>query len=304
MNIKNILVPVDFSEYSNKALEYALLWGETFGATLTILHVNTVLHERYEKDKLKEEYREIVEEEERELHLLLSEHFNELANHPVEIEYDVISGRSAANSILEYLHAHPFDLVVMGTHGRTGLKHVLLGSVAEKVSRLSPVPVITTHRELHHLEVKNILVPVDFSDYSKQVTRTSVEIARLFEAHLHLLHVFEHPNASQFMWMPENVRSFFDLSSDLQQRLLKALQKYQDPSYDRWTLRVIEEGHAYREIIKYAEENRIDLIIMATRGFNKFEYFWMWGSTTERVVRLAPCPVMSIRSREALEQVA
>ena len=299
MNIQKILVPVDFSEYSNRALEYALLWGETFGAELTLVHVNTLFHEHYDYQHFIDRYQQILEEEERQLHEWMQAHAVKAAERKVELKYEILKGRSAANTLLKYLQDHAFDLVVMGTHGRSGIKHLLLGSVAEKISRLSPYPVLTTHKDIEKFQVKQILVPVDFSDYSRQATRNAVAMAKEFDAHIHLLHVFERANAAHFRWMPEDVRAYFDIDSELRERILDELREYKDNSVANWTLEVIEEGHAYHEIITYAREKDIDLIVMATRGFNKFEYFWMWGSTTEKVVRLAPCPVLTTRWQPA-----
>ncbi len=298
MNIRKILVPVDFSEYSNTALEYGLLWGETFGAELTLLHVNTLFHEHYDYDRMMQSYRGIVEKEREQLHRWMEAHAARAAEREVQFRYEILDGRSAAQTILQYLKANSFDLVIIGTHGRSGIKHLLLGSVAEKVSRLSPYPVLTTHKDVEKFQVKNILVPVDFSDYSRQATRIAVDIAREFDARIHLLHVFERANAAHFQWIPETVRIQFDINPDVRERILTELKTYKDDTIPHWSLEVVEEGLAYREIITYAEEHEIDLIVMATRGLNKFEYFWMWGSSTERVVRLAPCPVLTIRWQE------
>ncbi len=302
MKVRKILVPVDFSEYSNTALEYGLLWGETFGAELTLLHVNTLFHEHYEYDRLMHSYQGIVDKEREQLHRWMKEHAARAAEREVKFRYEILDGRSAAQTILHYVKENPYDLVIIGTHGRSGIKHLLLGSVAEKVSRLSPYPVLTTHKDVEKFRVKNILVPVDFSDYSRQATRMAVDIAREFDARIHLLHVFERANAAHFQWIPETVRPYFDMNPDLRERILEDLQEYKDETIPHWTLEVVEEGLAYREIITYAEEHEIDLIVMATRGYNKFEYFWMWGSTTERVVRLAPCPVLTTRWQDTPQE--
>ncbi len=299
MKIQKILVPVDFSAYSNKALEYAIYWAETFGAELTLVHVNTLFHEHHDYSALLNEYQELVLAREEQIWEWMEAHHQTARRRNVRVAYDVVNGFSAAQTILDYLKRHPFDLVVMGTHGRTGLKHLMQGSVTEKVSRLSPVPVLAIHKDLQDLAINNILVPVDFSEYSRTVVETAVDLARQFGARVQLIHVLERPTPANFDWIVEEMESAFQIDPEVLTKVHQTLRSYIVDDYRQMISESILTGHPYEEIINYTRSNRVDLIIMACRGFSRFEYFWLWGSNTERVLRLAPCPVLALRTHLA-----
>lgn len=296
MKIRKILVPVDFSAYSDKALEFALLWGEKFGAELTLLHVNTLFHEHFDYERLAQDSQKTINQHEHNIQQWIKEHAHSKSDRKTRINYEVVKGASAPSSILQFITGNKFDLVIMGTHGHTGLKHLFLGSVAEKVTRLSPVPVITVHRSLDNYAIKKILAPVDFSEFSRPLVENAIAIAKTFDARIHLMHVLERPMPTSFNWLVEEVEPYFELDPEMRERISNTMQSYVDESVRERVIEVIETGRAYEAIIDYARENKIDLIVMSTRGFSKFNYFWLWGSTTERVVRLAPCSVMTERS--------
>lgn len=296
MRIKKILVPVDFSEYSESALKYALFWGEAFSAEITLLHVNTLFHEHFDYDMLIERYREEIDQQESRIRKWMREHELHVGRSKVKLNFEVLRSRSAANSILDYITQEKFDLVVMGTHGRTGARHLFLGSVAEKVARLSPVPVFTAHKDMEIHGIRRILVPVDFSDFSRTLVGSALEIARVFDARVHLLHVLERLTVTSFRWMSENAWPYFKMDEDLRARVTGMLRDLTEtPDDPRLAYEVVKAPHAYEAVIEYAGTRKMDLIIMGTRGFSKFDYFWLWGSTAERVLRLATCPVLTER---------
>lgn len=144
MTIRRILVPVDYSEGSGAALAYAGMLAQQLGASLDVVHVwdrpayvsDTVLvGPTGEKRPLTELIRENAEAE--------MTSFIARTNLPAAttIETRLLSGNPAGR-ILEELSLGKHELLVVGTHGRTGLRHLLLGSVAEKLVRLAPVPVL------------------------------------------------------------------------------------------------------------------------------------------------------------------
>ena len=296
MRIKKILVPVDFSEYAESALKYALFWAEAFSAELTLLHVNTLFHEHFDYDMLIERYREEIDQQERYIRKWMREQDLHVARSKVKLDFEVLRSRSAAGSILDFIPEGGYDLVVMGTHGRTGARHLFLGSVAEKVARLSPVPVFTTHKEIEVHGIRRILVPVDFSNFSKTLVASALEIGQAFDARVHLLHVLERLTVTSFRWMSENAWPYFKMDEDLRSRVTGMLRELpENPDDSRLVYEVVKAPHAYEAVVDYAGTQEVDLIIMGTRGFSKFDYFWLWGSTAERVLRLATCPVLTER---------
>ena len=200
---------------------------------------------------------------------------------------------------MNYAREQEVDLVVMGTHGRTGLSHFLLGSVAEKVIRHVSCPVITLRYDHGDLEavkdIKRIVVPIDFSAYSKQALGYAVTLAKAFQATLELLHVIEdqvHP-----AYYVTGDTSIFNIIPDLRERSIDAMKEFVEreiPKQIEHTFHV-REGRTHSEIIKFAEEQNADLIAIATHGLSGLDYLLL-GSTTEKVVRKAKTPVLSVRA--------
>jgi nucleotide-binding universal stress UspA family protein len=199
---------------------------------------------------------------------------------------------------LEYVSDNDIDLIVMGTHGRRGLGHLLLGSAAEEVVRLAACPVFTI-RELKEpkpvMQVNNILVPVDFSNYSGKALAYASEIAQSYKAQLQVLHIIEETMHPAFSVTGKS--SIFDLvpgiKDDSRKRAEKMIKEF---VLDKVKSKVfIQGGRAASDIIKFANENSTDLIVIATHGLTGLEHMLM-GSVTEKVVRMAHCPVFTVKA--------
>lgn len=144
--IQRLLVPVDFSDGSRAALEYAIMVAEQFGASLDILHVWEVPHlvgmdmmlqmPNFENEPLDQYVRAQAE---RELAQFVQQHS---IRDDIQVAQRLKAGDVEA-VIAQIAQRESFDLIVMGTHGRTGLAHLLMGSVAERVLRVAPCPVLT-----------------------------------------------------------------------------------------------------------------------------------------------------------------
>lgn len=299
MQFNKILVPIDFSEFSDSAVDYALFWGELFGAEVTLLHA-LVLHqfETGEEEHLRA-YEKFARVKEEHMRLELQRYNQQVSRRrPVTVTSRLIRAVTAADGILEEIYNNGYDMVVLGTHGRTGLKKWLYGSVAEKVVRLSPIPVLTVHHPVKRFRVDRILVPVDFSEYSRKAVQAAEELRRVFQAQLHFLHVI-YPEFHPAYYVA-GIESLFALDKDLKTRSLEKLREFTGNINDGAVYTVLE-GKPHEEIVNYAREQDVDLILMATRGLSGLEHLLI-GSTTERVVRLAKMPVLTIereRQKEA-----
>jgi len=141
------------------------------------------------------------------------------------------------------------------------------------------------------ISLKRILVPTDFSDYSKQAIAYACELARRFAAELQLLHVATPPALP----MPY-VGTVSDQTFHPEETAKKALEELDDPEFDQVSRidRVVRVGTPFVEIVRYAKENDIDLIVMGTHGRTGLVHALI-GSVAERVVRKAPCPVLTVR---------
>ncbi len=289
MKIKNILVPVDFSKFSDRAVKYALFLAENYAANITLLHSIVLLHEEAHEEETLKAYEKSIRLLEEDSHRLFQEHHEDAGTKNVTINSVTIRGISAADSILDFINDNGFDLVVMGTHGRTGFKKWIYGSVAERVVRLSPVPVITIHEPLKEFDIKKVLIPIDFSEYSKKAAQAGVEIAKKFGAKLEFLHVVD--QAIHPAFYVSGVESVFTIDRELKERTRDNLKTFAGNG-NGGTFTVIE-GRPAREIVNYAEHINADFIVMATRGLGGLEHLLI-GSTTERVVRWASVPVLTV----------
>ena len=290
MTFKKILVPVDFSEFSDTAFKYALSLAEKFCSNLTLLHMISIYYNDTDNEATLRSLEDIVKEQEKRKSKLMDAYEEEGKSHGVTVDSKLVRGFNAADIILEYIEKNDFDLTVIGTHGRTGFKKWILGSVTEKVVRLSPIPVITIHKDYNKRSVEKILVPVDFSESSKIAVDWGIVTAQEFKAKLHFLHSVDVEVHPEYYLM--NSDPIFKKNPELAHHLNRSLIKFTGIPKNNATY-VLTEGKAYKEIKKYEENNQIDLIVMAIRGMSKMEHFLL-GSTAERVVRIAPCPVLTV----------
>jgi universal stress protein A len=154
-----------------------------------------------------------------------------------------------------------------------------------------PVPV-PLPRPIH---LKKILVPLDFSEASRQALKYAVAFAAHFQASLVLLHVVEFNYVGSDFNLVETSQIETDLRAGAEQRLEDWLQ--QETSQQVPAEPMVKMGRPYHEIVETARENESDLILIATHGHSSLTHVLL-GSTVERVVRYAPCPVLVVRPSE------
>ncbi len=294
MKFHKILVPVDFSDCSGKAFRYALNLARKFNSELTLLHINQIVLAGLSEEEASATNLQMAEmrkveyiNEQMELYLEQARPMR------VPVCQEILPGHHIADSIIDYLNEDAFDLVVLGTHGHTGLKHLLLGSIAEKVIRLSPTPVLTVHATEAEFRISDILAPVDFSQHSQLAARYALAFAKEFEAKLHLLHVVEQFTYPAFY--PEGYYPIVDFEPEVREKASKNLKSFFKEIADQAVETAVVCGKPCDEIINYVENNGISMIIMATRGLTGLEHLLV-GSTAERVVRLSTTPVLTVRA--------
>lgn len=294
MQINQILVPLDFSEFSEKALLYGLELAERCGSRLTLLHAVVLFQDDIGEEQKLQEYEEWVKRREQRIHSQINQGKKQATDRGIDVDTVILRGVSAADVILEYLDDHPSDLVIMGTHGRSGLKHILHGSVAEKVMKLSPYPVITVHRSVKSFKMENLLVPIDFSVYSKAAADYAIFLAKTFKAGIDFLHVIDHEIHPSFY--AAGVDSIFEIDKELKNRVIKNMKGFLADQLNK-DIRIhflVREGRAHKEIVEFSKENESDMIVIATHGLTALDYILL-GSTTEKVVRWANCPVLTVK---------
>ncbi|MBS1261347.1 MAG: Universal stress protein [Calditrichaeota bacterium] len=295
MKIRKILFPTDYSTASNRALDHALVLAHLYRAELIMLHVEVP----YGSDPYnpKKEFPDLDE-----LFTFIREHVQQRVDDEalpvitgdIRIREVVKRGISDAGEILEFVESEQIDLIVMGTHGRGAISHLVLGSTTEKVVRGSLVPVLTIrHGEdlliTNQGRYRRILVPVDFSDARRGSLKFAVELAEQFEAELMVTHVFEPVLTSPALFA--DAPSTVDIDTDLRKRSVSALEKFAGNILPEGTPFKLRSGQVHREINALAKQEDIDLIVIANQGWSALDR-WLLGGTTEKVIRRSPVPVM------------
>ncbi|HET7153699.1 MAG TPA: universal stress protein [Candidatus Kapabacteria bacterium] len=145
------------------------------------------------------------------------------------------------------------------------------------------------------IRIKRLLTPIDFSESSKQALHYAVEFARSFKAELHLLNVIEPVMYPAEMFGQVGM---VDVESVLEKSANEEMQAWKSfiPN-DLPAITTTQHGRPFAEILRYAQEHAIDLIIIGTHGRSGIDHFLL-GSTAEKVIRKAPCPVLTVRPVE------
>jgi nucleotide-binding universal stress UspA family protein len=275
--LREILFPTDLSPESAQAFEYARLLAERFQARLVLLHVippgpvGTGIRVPEARQRAARAAREKLER-----------WASGLGGRQCVI---VAPAESVPGALLRCVRGATPDLVVMATHGREGLAHVFLGSVAESVIRHGRTPVLCVREPDHGvaLPFRRILVPTDLSPASRRPFALGATIARAFDSEVLALHV-AHVGDGSLVGVTAAVESALPSEA--------ALRDFLWPEFaaTRVTARV-ELGSAADQIIQTARAEKADLIVMSTHGHDSLRDRVL-GSQTERVVRAAPCPVL------------
>lgn len=301
ITLKNILYPTDFSDSAELSLKWSLLLAKNFEAELTMFHA-VVLHGDDVGDDVYSRFPDLEK-----CFVALEEQADSRLEKVIEdegrvsIRQVVRRGVSASDEILKFIGEEKFDLVVMGTHGRRGLKHFLLGSVAERVVQHAPCPVLTVRQSEHkegvpdktELDVKRVILPIDFSEPSKLAARYAVVLSKLMGARLDVVHVIDSTVHPSFYAI--GVESLIQEDPKLVSRAEKAVHSFMEEAKAAIEYNVvIAEGKPASEIARLSEEKEDPLIIIASHGMGYLERV-MLGSTAEKVVRMAKCPVLTVK---------
>ena len=295
--ITRILCPIDFSETSHHALEHAAAMARWYHARLTVLYVflnlptfdlPPLVLEPADRERLREQMRQWV---------------GTAVPQGVPVDLRVQEAESVQREILAHVDADHADLLVIGTHGRSGFQHLLLGSITEKVIRKTPCPTLVVPPRAPHVapdapvEFRRILCPVDFSACSLDALSSALNIAGETAARLTVLHVIELPpelreNALVADFDVDRIRAAAEREA---RRRLRDLVP-NEAAADCTVQTAVLEGAAYHEVLRQAVEDRSDLIVMGVHGRGAMDLL-VFGSTTQRVIRAAACPVLVVHRR-------
>jgi len=302
VTLRRILLPTDFSDCADRALPYAVDVANRFEATLHLFHVvNELRPDRYEGDADRDEdgQEALRAEVEARLGALVEEDMGL----GVDVESIVEPGLDVGDAVTAYAQERNVDLVVMGTQGRRGVGRLLLGNIADTVVREAPCPVMSVRKGIDLPNEKaplfrRVLAPIDFSDASRRALAFAKQFAAAYDARLDLLFVGERRMVPTFSDTGLPGVSVVDMDPEIIENAEAALHQLDDrvgPSPEAVHYHV-RTGQASEEIVGFAQEEQIDLVVMAKRGLDGMDRFLI-GSTTERVARSAPCPVLTLSSK-------
>jgi nucleotide-binding universal stress UspA family protein len=293
---KRILHPTDFSPVSYQAFDHAVALSLRHGAELQLLHA-LILYE-FDKSivdggfsKLAETYGSICTQ----LKNQMAKNVEQSDIGTDRCSWSVGRGLDAGTVILDHAEESGSDLIVMGTHGHSPVRRFFMGSVAEKVVRYASCPVMVLGVQAVVPErLGHILLPVDSSPASHRAADVAIELAKEHNAKLHLVHVYQDIVPPVYYVYSVNALEYYP---GLKKRGEDALGKFM-AHHD---LRGVElqmhlvDGRIPRSIVDLSNQESIDLIVMGTAGLTGIRHF-MLSSITEKVLRNADVPVMTVRA--------
>ena len=294
IRITQVLCPVDFSDISRHALDHAAAMARRYEAKLTLLYVFVSLPtldlpplvlEDADRARLEHDLRRMATR----------------VPSSVSVDLRVEQAEYAHHEVLRQVADTHADLLVLGTHGRSGFQRLFLGSVTEKVIRKATCPTLVVPPRASDVppdapvRFRRILCPIDFSSSSLSALAYALNLAEEADAHLTLLHVIEMPPE-----LRENpLAPDFDVDrihaaaeADARTRL-RDLVPDQARTYCTVETDVVE-GRAYRRVLQRAADDAADLIVIGVHGRGAVDLL-VFGSTTHHVIRAASCPVLIVR---------
>lgn len=294
-DLQPIVVGLDFSEGSEAALIRAADLAERLHVRLHIVYAAPTMRVEH-GDELFDETVQSVEHRVRtfaEVALGGPQGFDVIGP-----EIVVRRGEAAADAIVRYAVGVGAGLVVIGTHGRRGVRRFLMGSVAEEVVRRAPCPVLAVPLAAARTAPgpnAPVLVPIDFSETNRDAVAAARVVASQFDAPIELVHVVERTGPyPDFYGDIPGLLTFHDTVTDTGGKAEPNLRRFAEENGGAAQCHV-RHGQPQRIIGALAEERGAGLIVMATHGLTGIDHALL-GSVTERTLRHAPCPVLALRA--------
>jgi nucleotide-binding universal stress UspA family protein len=284
--IRHVLCPVDLSAPSAQALGYAAAFSSVVDGDLTVLYVRAAAAHQPELGKRSDTSLATFAS-----HVIGVGPSLRMLERPGEPVTEILGTAVAAAS----------DIIVMGTHGRTGLQRLLLGSVAERVIRRSPTPVLAVPAAMAmkaegSIRLASVLCAVDLSEPSSRAVDYAASIAAAARARLVLAHSLEWSEETDTL--PGSGGSFLPSSEDdaiarLSELLTHEMRERCDPEL------VVGYGTPADELLRFVRERHVDLVVLGIRRRNPIDLA-VFGSTTQRLIRDGACAVLTVRTLESL----
>uniref|UniRef100_A0A7C4EQP7 Universal stress protein n=1 Tax=Thermodesulfovibrio aggregans TaxID=86166 RepID=A0A7C4EQP7_9BACT len=282
----NILVAFDGSEFSKAALVEASNWIKRHGGKVIMVHAVYFDEEEF-----------VIAPEQREKRFEVGRNIcyqtmqNVSSEFNIEVESIICEGEPP-DVIIDIAKEKKIELISMGTYGSKGFKRLIIGSVTSKVILNAPCDVMVVKRLSSECkgEYKSILVPFDGSQFSKKALERACDLSKVDPAEITVLYVIPRYEEMIEFFMTDSIRrAMLDEANRILDAAM-AIAKEKGVTISA----TIKEGHAADNIIETAEMLKNDLVIIGTYGWKGVSRAIM-GSTTERVIMNASCPVLAVR---------
>ncbi len=284
-SFERILVPTDMSDFAELALRYALYFNETLGSRITLMHAETM--PLYPEQPFGY-YLENAADARRDAAERLRDYAHGKVPAAVQVETTVVDD-IPARAIVDTADHVDADLIVMGTHGRHGLTRALLGSVTERVLRMTSRPMLSVTPRLFEtnrgIAIRSILCPVNFTPVARIALEHANLLAETFGAKITVVYVAEESDSLLSLDLEQEFATWLD-------PLVREQAQYK---------KVIVHGDAAARVLAVADHIAADVIVVGAQH-KLFADDTVIGGTTERITRFARQPVLTVVRRPVGER--
>ncbi|MFV5694593.1 universal stress protein [Flavobacterium sp. LB3P122] len=273
--MKRILVPTDFSEHAEDALKVAAQIAKKNNCEILLLHMLELPSQMSDAISGGSGIPEVM---------LFIKKANETFQKIKERPYlngisvtETVHFERASNGILAFSKKNKIDLIVMGSHGSSGIEELLIGSNTEKVVRLSDIPVLVIKKDVGKFEGKNFVFASDFSNEIKKPFKKMIEFTKIFDANLFLVMICT-PNSFKTTLTGEKLMHEFIANFDIQ----------------NYSLHIFNDANVENGILNFSNTINADLIGLCTHGRTGLAHFFN-GSISENIVSHVVKPVITFK---------
>jgi len=279
MNIKNILIPVDFTDTSSIAVSEAIKLAIPLNADCFLLHV--IEYHRYDYSMVSETQTMLIPLED---HFTAMEKKMRLLKESIESKHELkvnslVTTGDIHSQIIGFTKLNKIDLIVMGTHGASGYRELFIGSNAQKVVTLSQVPVLTLQEGFNKLGFQNILIPIDNSTHSREKVDLAILMAKIYNSKIHILGLPDSEEEIELNKFKIKLKSVEEIISD---------------DSLAFETRIIHVENIAKSALDFASEKNCDLIVINTGHESKITGIFL-GVFAQQIVNHSKIPVLSFK---------
>jgi nucleotide-binding universal stress UspA family protein len=296
IHLRTILCAIDFSEFASQALHYGVGLSKSFGAHLLVFHSVNITEDQLFASPIAEH-----EEELQRLARKASKKIEKIMV-PYEVNWSpVVTKGNPVDKVEEIVGQAEVDLVIAASHGLSGFKRLLLGTIVERMARelncpfliIRPQKRFKPSEDKDHIALKNVVVGCDLTPDISPVLEYARYFAKKFNSNIHLLYTMESPVDENMIDKTEG--PYDEVQQTLIHRLRnRLLDLYPDTTAEGFTVKaVLETGIPGEALVRYAKQQAADLMIVGIKRHGTIEKLLV-GSTTEAVIRHSTSPVLVV----------